>query len=134
MHCFIVQLIFFVVERPLDSDVLYIEYIGRVGTSEMGVMFINWTRNTGNYDLSHYTVELFLAQDRTPTLSIVVSTENTVFPSYNRLTGIIGTGSTPAVILPVDINREVFARITTTSKCNQTSFGVNTQTIISGGM
>ncbi len=75
---------------------------------------INWIHNNGNYDPSHYTVQLF--ENNTETKSIAISAES------NRLVAVF-----PAV--SVDVN--VYARITVTSKCSQTSDGVFTETITS---
>ena len=136
-HCYIVLFFYCVVaERPSDGEMNpTILYIDEMGSSGMGVVLISWAKNTGNYDLSHYTVELFVnyASDIMLTLSVVVSAENTVFPAYDISTRTISVGSTPAVMLPVEIGMNVYARVTTTSKCNQTSIGVKTGTIRSEG-
>ncbi len=107
-----------------------IRYFGQVSSSGFGAVFISWAVNAGNYDLSHYTVQLLV--DNITTLTVVVSAENTEFP-VDPSTSTINTGSTPAVILAVPINREVNATITTTSRCGQTSIGVTTKTITSSG-
>ncbi len=115
----------------MDNDIsANIFDLGQVNNSMIGAVFINWTANPGNYDLSHYTVELF--GDRALKLSVLVSTDNNDFPAFIS-PGIIGLGRTPAVILPVTLpvmgDTQVFARVTTTSKCNQRSNGVETRKI-----
>ncbi len=76
-------------------------------------MKITRLSSVGNYDLSHYTVQLF--GNNAETLSIDVS---------------LGTTE---IILPVPSNIVLYARITAISKCGQTSAEVVTNTIFSGG-
>ncbi len=85
-----------------------------VNTATVGV---NWTHNNNNYDLSHYTVQLF--EDNTETESIAIPAES------NTLVAIFSVYFSGTV--------DVHVRITVTSKCNETTKGTLTRTIqISG--
>ncbi len=79
---------------------------------EFNTVGVTWRNNDGNYDPSHYTVQLF--ENNTLTGSTVISAES------NRLEAIF------AVSFSATVN--VYAKITVTSKCNQTSDGVFTDT------
>ncbi len=92
----------------IPSDVM----IGSFRRNTAGVD-INWIHNNGNYDPSHYTVQLF--ENNAETKSIAISAES------NRLVAVFAVS--------FDVN--VYARITVTSKCSQTSDGVFTDTITS---
>ena len=72
---------------------------------------VTWMNNDGLYDPSHYTVQLFA--NNTLTESSVI------FAGSNRLVFAVSFSAT--------VN--VHAKITVTSKCNQTSDGVFTDTI-----
>lgn len=79
-----------------------------LNNSNVSVVIVNWTPTVGNYDLSHYTVELFCN-------SILISSR------------LVSSGNSTVFFVPV--NGEVQARITTTSECNVTSNGVFTDPI-----
>ncbi len=80
------------------------------GTDDVGV---TWTPKDGNYDPSHYTVQFF--ENNTKTESVTISAE-----SNNLVAGF--TASFSATV-------DVHAKITVTSKCNQTTDGVFTDTL-----
>ena len=77
---------------------------------------VNWTHNNGNYDPSHFTIHLFENNTDTQIESIAISAESN---SY---------GAILAVPFSATVYN-VYARITVTSKCNQTTNGVVTNTI-----
>ncbi len=74
---------------------------------------VNWAHNNGNYDPSHYTVQLF--ENNTETEYITISAES------NSLVAIFSVSFNAMV--------DVHARITVTSKCNETTKGILTRTI-----
>ncbi len=74
---------------------------------------VTWMNNDGLYDPSHYTVQLIANNNLT---------ESTViFAESNRLVAVFAASFSATV--------NVYAKITVTSKCNQTSDGVFTDTI-----
>ncbi len=79
---------------------------------EFNTAGVTWRNNDGNYDPSHYTVQLFA--NNTLTESTVISAES------NRSVAEFTASFSGTV--------NVYAKITVTSKCNQTSNGVVTDT------
>ena len=76
---------------------------------------VNWTPNDGNYDPSHFTIQLFESDTNTTIKSIAISAESKSFEAI--------------LDVPVSTTMNVYARVTVTSKCNQTTNGVTTNTI-----
>ncbi len=77
---------------------------------------VNWTPNDGNYDPSHFTVQVFESNTNTTAIkSIAISAESNSFEAI--------------LAVPFSAPMDVYARITVTSKCNQTTDGVITDTI-----
>ncbi len=77
---------------------------------EFNTAGVTWKNNDGDYDPSHYTVQLFA--NNTLTESTVISAES------DRLVAEFTVSFSTTV--------NVYAKITVTSKCNQTSDGVFT--------
>ena len=80
------------------------------GTDDVGV---TWTPKDGNYDPSHYTVQFF--ENNTKTETITISAESNSLAAQ----------FTASFSTTVDVR----AKITVTSKCNQTTNGVFTETL-----
>ncbi len=76
---------------------------------------VNWTHNDGNYDPSYFTIWLFESNTNTTINSIAISAESN---SYKAI-----------LAVPFSGPMNVYACITVTSKCNQTTDGVTTDTI-----
>ncbi len=93
-----------------------IAFEGMLSNSDAGIVNVNWNPAIGNYDLSHYTIHLFQG-----------STKIGESRAVNSLHAVFA--------VPVDIGAEIQAKITTTSKCDQTSNGVftNSVRVVSGG-
>ena len=101
---------FFTIGPPLD---VMAPMVGSFNKDNMAGVRINWTHNDGNYDCRHFTVQVF--ENNTLIKSIDISAERN---SYEAIL-------TEPISAPID----VYARITVTSKCNQTTDGVLTDTI-----
>ncbi len=79
---------------------------------------VNWTANNGNYDPSHFTVQLFETNTNTEVIqSISISAESNTFEAIF------------VFAVPFNAPMSVYANITVTSKCSQTTSGVLTDTI-----
>ncbi len=76
---------------------------------------VNWTHNNGNYDPSHFTIQVFESDTNTAIKSIAISAESNSFEAI--------------LAVPFSAPMDVYARVTVTSKCNQTTDGVMTDTI-----
>ncbi len=100
-------LIFSLIEQPGVPN-FTIEYLSVINSVK-----ITRFSSVGNYDLSHYTVQLFVNNAETSSIDVSFGTTE--------------------IILPVPSNIDIYAKITATSKCNQTSAEVETNTIFSGG-
>ncbi len=83
----------------------------------MGGVLVNWTHTNGSYDPSHFTVQVFDNNTSTAIKSIAISAES------NSLEAIL------AVPFSAPMDVYIYARITVTSKCSQTTDGVITETI-----
>ncbi len=92
-----------------------IGYFSPPNEVNMAGVRVNWTPNDGNYDPSHFTVQVFESDTNTAIKSIAISAES------NSFEGILA--------VPVSTTMNVYARITVMSKCNQTTDGVTTNTI-----
>ena len=78
---------------------------------------VNWTHNdsNSNYDPSHFTIQVFESNTSTAIKSIAISAESNSFEAI--------------LAVPFSAPMKVYARITVTSKCSQTTNGVMTNTI-----
>ncbi len=103
---------FFTIGPPLD---VMAPMVGFFNEDNMAGVRINWTHNDGNYDRRHFTVQVFENNTNTLIKSIDISAERN---SYEAIL-------TEPISAPID----VYARITVTSKCSQTTDGVLTDTI-----
>ncbi len=80
---------------------------------------VNWTHNNnGNYDPSHFTIQVFESDTNTSIKSIAISAESN---SFEAILAVSFSATKPTM--------EVYANITVTSKCNQTTDGVLTNTV-----
>ena len=76
---------------------------------------VNWAHNDSNHDPSHFTIQVFDSNTNTEIKSIAISAESNSFEAI--------------LTVPFSAPMDVYARITVTSKCSQTTGGVMTDTI-----
>ncbi len=98
---------------PLDVTSPDIELLGILDDSDeySSAVKVFWSPNIGSYDLSHYTVQLL---------------QNDTLISETAINGF-------EVILFVPVGMNIRAKITTTSKCGETSKGVYTEILAGSG-
>ncbi len=105
---------FSTVDPPLDVNSAVIRDIGRPSDINVNVE-VTWMHATGNYDPSHYTVQLFV--NTADPVTVVISAESN---------STLAVFSVPLIdTTTVNVN----ANITVTSKCDLTTTGVSTDTI-----
>ncbi len=104
-----------IIGPPLDVISPVIEFFFPPNKVNMAGVQINWTHNNGSYDLSHFTIQVFESDTNSAIKSIAISAESN---SYEAI-----------LAVPFSAPMDVYARVTVTSKCNQTTDGVMTDTI-----
>ena len=114
MSHIIIIIDFFIIGPPLDVTSPTIISFFTPNEVNMAGVLVNWTHTNGSYDPSHFTVQVF---DNTNTAikSIAISAESNSFEAI--------------LAVPFSAPMDVYARITVTSKCSQTTDGVMTETI-----
>ncbi len=106
-------ILFSTVDPPIDVNSSVIRDIG--GPSNVSATVeVTWLHTGGNYDPSHYTVQLFV--NTADPVTVVISAESN---------STLAVFSVPFVNTTVNVT----ARITVTSKCGQTTTGVFTDTV-----
>ncbi len=100
---------------PLDVISPMIGYFSPPNEVNMAGVRVNWTPHNGNYDPSHFTIQVFEPNTNTAINSIAISAESN---SYEAI-----------LAVPFSATMDVYARVTVTSKCNQTTNGVMTDII-----
>ncbi|XP_064404105.1 uncharacterized protein LOC135349505 [Halichondria panicea] len=99
---------------PLDVNSPMIGYFSPPNEGTAGVR-VNWTPNDENYDPSHFTIQVFDSNTNTAIKSIAISAESNSFEAI--------------LAVPFSAPMDVYACVTVTSKCNQTTDGVMTDYI-----
>ncbi len=111
----IVVIDFFTIGPPLDVISPMIRSFSPPNEVNMAGVRVNWMHNNGSSDLSHFTILVFESGTNTAIKSIAISAEST---SYEAI-----------LAVPFSAPMDVYARVTVTSKCSQTTDGVMTDTI-----
>ena len=111
-HAIIID--FFTIGSPLDVISPMIGYFSPPNEGTAGVR-VTWTPNDGNYDPSHFTIQVFDSNTNTAIKSIAISAESNSFEAI--------------LAVPFSAPMDVYACVTVMSKCNQTTDGVMTDSI-----
>ena len=101
----------------MDVSSPVITFEGLLRDSNFGVVNVEWRPTEGNFDVSHYTVQLY--------------------QNGNEISDPIAVNSLNTVIATsVHVGADIQAKIRTTSKCKDVSPGVFTESVkaVSGGM